>query len=58
MKDKKFRIENRKTQQKTPQQQKKTKVCNKGKRSKNLWIVKPGENSNRGNGIMVCEKLE
>lgn len=23
-----------------------------------LWIVKPGENSNRGNGITVCDMLE
>ena len=23
----------------------------------NIWIVKPGENSNRGNGITVCSKL-
>ena len=21
------------------------------------WIVKPGENSNRGNGIMVCDNI-
>lgn len=25
---------------------------------KNIWIVKPGENTNRGVGITVCEKLE
>jgi tubulin--tyrosine ligase len=24
----------------------------------NAWIVKPGENSNRGNGIKVCLTLE
>lgn len=24
---------------------------------KNMWIVKPGENSNRGNGITVCLNL-
>ena len=24
----------------------------------NIWIVKPGENSNRGNGISVCSKLK
>jgi tubulin--tyrosine ligase len=24
----------------------------------NSWIVKPGENSNRGNGIQVCLTLE
>lgn len=24
----------------------------------NLWIVKPGENSNRGNGIFICNNLE
>ena len=23
----------------------------------NIWIVKPGENSNRGNGITVCSTL-
>lgn len=25
---------------------------------KNIWIVKPGENSNRGNGIQVCSSLQ
>lgn len=25
---------------------------------KNIWIIKPGENSNRGNGISVCLNLE
>ena len=34
------------------------KISNRGKKSRNLWIVKPGENSNRGKGIIVCEKLE
>ena len=24
----------------------------------NAWIVKPGENSNRGNGIKMCLNLE
>jgi len=24
---------------------------------KNIWIMKPGENSNRGNGIFVCNTL-
>jgi tubulin---tyrosine ligase len=24
---------------------------------KNIWIVKPGENTNRGNGISVCSDL-
>lgn len=24
---------------------------------KNMWIVKPGENTNRGNGIQVCSTL-
>lgn len=23
----------------------------------NMWIVKPGENSNRGNGIKICHSL-
>jgi hypothetical protein len=23
----------------------------------NTWIIKPGENSNRGNGIVVCKTL-
>ena len=27
-------------------------------KSKNIWIVKPGENSNRGSGIKVCLNLE
>jgi len=25
---------------------------------KNIWIVKPGEFSNRGKGITVCNKIE
>ena len=25
---------------------------------KNIWILKPGENSNRGNGITVCNTLK
>jgi hypothetical protein len=25
---------------------------------KNIWIMKPGENSNRGNGIFVCNTLK
>lgn len=25
---------------------------------KNIWILKPGENSNRGNGIMVCSTMK
>ena len=29
-----------------------------GKKEKNIWIVKPGENSNRGSGIKVCLTLE
>lgn len=24
---------------------------------KNIWIMKPGENSNRGNGIFVCSTM-
>jgi hypothetical protein len=24
---------------------------------KNIWILKPGENSNRGNGITVCSTM-
>eukprot|EP00826_Nyctotherus_ovalis_P059966 TRINITY_DN8385_c0_g5_i1.p1 TRINITY_DN8385_c0_g5~~TRINITY_DN8385_c0_g5_i1.p1 ORF type:complete len:374 (-),score=62.59 TRINITY_DN8385_c0_g5_i1:370-1491(-) len=28
-----------------------------GKESKNVWIIKPGENSNRGNGIMIANTL-
>lgn len=27
------------------------------KKCKNIWIVKPGENSNRGRGIRVCKNL-
>lgn len=30
----------------------------KGEDVKNVWIMKPGENSNRGNGITVCHGLE
>ena len=33
--------------------QKESKEPTKG----NIWIVKPGENTNRGNGISVCSKL-
>lgn len=29
-----------------------------GRKPANLWIVKPGENSNRGNGITVCNNLD
>jgi len=25
---------------------------------KNMWICKPGENTNRGNGITVCYSLD
>ena len=24
---------------------------------KNIWIIKPGENTNKGRGIIVCDKL-
>ena len=30
----------------------------KAKKMHNLWILKPGENCNRGNGICVCNTLE
>lgn len=29
-----------------------------GEDVRNIWIMKPGENSNRGNGISVCHGLE
>ncbi|OMJ78863.1 hypothetical protein SteCoe_21216 [Stentor coeruleus] len=29
----------------------------KKKKSRNVWIIKPGENSNRGHGIQVCKNL-
>ena len=29
-----------------------------GENKKNIWIVKPGENSNRGFGIKVCNDLQ
>jgi hypothetical protein len=32
--------------------------ANKTKKMFNLWILKPGENCNRGNGICVCNSLE
>jgi hypothetical protein len=25
---------------------------------KNIWIIKPGENTNRGNGIMVAKEFD
>lgn len=28
------------------------------KELKNIWIMKPGENTNRGNGISVCFSLD
>ena len=28
------------------------------KKLQNIWIVKPGENTNRGNGINVCKDLD
>lgn len=28
-------------------------ACSQDKARKNIWIIKPGENSNRGNGIKV-----
>lgn len=31
---------------------------NNKKGIKNIWIVKPGENTNRGNGITVCYSLD
>lgn len=30
----------------------------KNKQIKNIWIVKPGENTNRGNGITVCYSID
>lgn len=42
---------------------KRTKEINRNNQDKekekqyNVWIVKPGENSNRGNGIKVCLNL-
>ncbi len=30
----------------------------KKKKEKNLWIVKPGQNSNQGNGIQVFDNIE
>ncbi|CAG9327183.1 unnamed protein product [Blepharisma stoltei] len=30
----------------------------KSSKQQNLWILKPGENTNRGNGICVCDTLE
>lgn len=28
------------------------------KKLRNIWIVKPGEITNRGNGINVCDNLQ
>jgi hypothetical protein len=30
----------------------------KGGKPSNIWIIKPGECSNRGNGISICHDLE
>ena len=32
-------------------------IKKKYKVQKNIWIIKPGENTNRGNGINVCSTL-
>lgn len=32
-------------------------ACQANKHRKNIWIIKPGENSNRGNGIKVEQEL-
>ena len=32
--------------------------CKRQKGKKNIWIVKPGENTNRGNGITVMKEFE
>ena len=43
---------------------KKAKLCKKNQDSKlaqkvrNIWIIKPGEFTNRGNGITVCQTLD
>lgn len=29
-----------------------------GGNKKNIWIIKPGENTNRGNGIMVAKEFD
>ena len=44
-------------------QQESEEVKREGKKQKkpklkNIWIVKPGENSNRGRGITVCQTIE
>lgn len=28
------------------------------KKSRNIWIIKPGENTNRGTGITVLSEIE
>ena len=33
------------------------KIKNKWKSPQNTWIIKPGENSNRGVGIHVCHSM-
>jgi len=32
-------------------------ICQQNKNRKNIWIIKPGENSNRGTGIKVEQEL-
>jgi hypothetical protein len=29
-----------------------------GSNKKNIWIIKPGENTNRGNGIIVLKEFD
>ena len=31
--------------------------ADKKKKTRNIWIVKPGENSNRGKGIQVIDEI-
>ncbi|KRX03061.1 hypothetical protein PPERSA_10142 [Pseudocohnilembus persalinus] len=44
-------------QEKAMKKQDSQKLAKNKKKIKNIWIVKPGEISNRGNGISVCDNI-
>ena len=42
----------------TPPAQNKMRNGDSGEEGDDYWIVKPGENSNRGRGIVVCVSMD